>query len=69
MATSKRDYVAIARAIKAERIAATTMHDGAYQTGMLFSCSRIEQALADYFASDNPRFDRSRFLEACGVNG
>ena len=25
--------------------------------------------LADYFASDNPRFDRGRFFEACGVDG
>ncbi len=23
--------------------------------------------LADYFAADNPRFDRARFLEACGL--
>ena len=23
--------------------------------------------LADYFAQDNPRFDRERFLEACGL--
>lgn len=23
--------------------------------------------LADYFASDNPRFDREKFLAACGV--
>lgn len=25
--------------------------------------------LADYFASDNPRFDHERFLEACGLGG
>ena len=23
--------------------------------------------LADYFALDNPRFDRRKFLDACGV--
>lgn len=23
--------------------------------------------LADYFATDNPRFDRERFLTACGI--
>ena len=23
--------------------------------------------LADYFAADNPRFDREKFLEACGL--
>lgn len=25
------------------------------------------KALADYFAQDNPRFDRERFLKACGI--
>ncbi len=31
--------------------------------------ARVDMAekLADYFASDNPRFDRERFLTACGV--
>lgn len=24
-------------------------------------------ALADYFVADNPRFDRERFLSACGI--
>lgn len=28
---------------------------------------RIANALADVFASDNPRFDRARFLKAAGV--
>jgi len=27
----------------------------------------ISFLLADYFEKDNPRFDRDRFLEACGV--
>lgn len=27
----------------------------------------ISLSLADYFEKDNPRFDRDRFLEACGV--
>jgi hypothetical protein len=27
----------------------------------------IAQYLADYFASENPRFDRVRFLTACGI--
>ena len=25
--------------------------------------------LADYFAGENPRFDRERFFEACGLGG
>lgn len=29
--------------------------------------AEIALCLADDFANDNPRFDRARFLEACGV--
>lgn len=29
---------------------------------------QIAEQLADYFAEENPNFDRKRFLEACGVN-
>lgn len=27
----------------------------------------IAKDLADYFSTDNPRFDRTRFLQACGI--
>ena len=29
----------------------------------------IAEELANYFAQDNPRFDRQKFLEACVANG
>jgi hypothetical protein len=29
--------------------------------------SRLAQHFANYFAKSNPRFDRNRFLKACGV--
>lgn len=29
--------------------------------------ARVCNALADHMANDNPRFDRDRFLKACGV--
>ena len=29
----------------------------------------IAEDLSEYFASQNPRFDRSRFLKACGLEG
>lgn len=35
--------------------------DDMYQHGLI--CGN----LADYFATDNPKFDRARFLQACGV--
>ncbi len=31
------------------------------------SSSQLCHELADYFAADNPRFDRERFLTACGI--
>ena len=27
----------------------------------------IAKRLADYFQTDNPKFDRARFLQACGI--
>ncbi len=27
----------------------------------------VPHMLADFFASDNPKFDRARFLQACGI--
>ena len=27
----------------------------------------IREDLADYFATDNPKFNRTRFLQACGI--
>ena len=31
------------------------------------SLSLVAEELADTLANDNPRFDRARFLDACGV--
>ena len=29
----------------------------------------MASSIADYFAGENPRFDRERFFEACGLGG
>ena len=39
----------------------------AIDTGYTREVAIIAERLADYFASDNPRFDRVRFLTACGI--
>ena len=31
------------------------------------SQAKLAEAVADMFAQDNPRFERGRFLTACGV--
>lgn len=55
---TKKHYEAIANIIVSQYDNANINDYGRY---------RIACELADYFASDNPRFDRARFLEACGV--
>ncbi len=59
---TRKDYILIAAAIKA---AATEYPDERpdakqQQEDVAFS-------IAEALASDNPRFDRERFLKACGV--
>ena len=58
---SRKDYEAIARAIRDSR-----PHDFV-NTEPHFVRRQIALALADVLANDNPRFDRTRFLDACEV--
>ncbi len=53
---TRKDYVIIAEVI------ATSWHASAE------SKRDIAQNMADALGADNPRFDRARFLVACGVN-
>ncbi len=54
---TKKHYEAIAAAFRAY----ITTNTGA-------NIARpIAKDLADYFATDNPKFDRARFLQACGI--
>lgn len=38
-----------------------------YDKGVHHGAMFIADELADYFAAENPRFDRARFLKACGL--
>lgn len=51
---TKKHYEAIARIL-------------AIDTGYTREVAIIAERLADYFAQDNPRFQRYRFLQACGL--
>ena len=64
MAMSKKDYVAVAAAIREQNPGPSRDETKEAEHA---TCCQIAYALADYFAADNPRFARSRFLEACGV--
>ena len=57
---SRKDYVRIAAALK---LAGTTNPSTAHKLA-LYDAARI---LAETLAQDNARFDRERFLSACGV--
>jgi len=64
MTMTKKDYEAIARAL-ARQIDAfpSAIENHAAHCARAQTCSNI----ADHCAADNPRFDRARFLKACGV--
>lgn len=65
---SKRDFIAIAELLRIQ-------YEGARERFMAgYTCDpehlQVETTaknLADYFANVNPRFDRLRFLKACGM--
>jgi len=55
---TRKDYVMIAAAIKANR----------HNDGLAWA-DAIAKSIASKWQSENQSFDRSRFLQACGVNG
>ena len=57
---TRKDYVLIAAALDAARRAS---NDDDVQEGVTFAARHLCIDLA----ATNPRFDRERFLEACGV--
>lgn len=61
---TRKDYILIAQAIKDAKPA--SVKDD-YGNGLDVGVERAAFRLADALAVDNPRFDRERFLVACGV--
>jgi len=67
---TKRHYKAIAEIIKNNTC--TALPEPNHDTLIRIDAHKeagiwIALNLADYFAEDNPRFDRQRFLAACGI--
>ena len=60
---TRKDYVLIAKAIKTQVELSTKFEEEASLAG----AQNIAYDLAWILSTDNPRFDRHRFLEACGV--
>jgi hypothetical protein len=57
---SRKDYIKMAALLKAQR-------EGIQNLESLKIVDSVIKATADMFAEDNPRFDRDRYLKACGV--
>lgn len=79
MALSKKDYVALAgfirtriedgRRLQTKGRAVTPLATDEILTGTAKkqTAEALAWDVANYFAAQNPRFDRSRFLKACGI--
>ena len=73
MALSRKHYEAIAAILASNNFGTDpeTMalgFDNGYATGRAEMLESIANDLADYVATDNPNFNRERFLKAAGVN-
>lgn len=71
---TKKTFEMIARAIKAERYADVLIETASpsianYRRGGNHALDDLARRLADEFAHENPRFDRAKFLDACGTKG
>ena len=61
---TKKDFKAVAEIIESLCDWRTThKHPDSYYYGVRDAVEK----LADYFATQNPRFDRQKFLDACGL--
>jgi hypothetical protein len=71
MAHSKKDYVAIAAIIASEQEPVMpqdiSSEDIAVHQALENKRFLVARRFADYFERNNPRFNRERFLTACGV--
>lgn len=63
---TKQHYKAIAEIIKGQKELADVFVAKQF---VIQRISDIAAGLAGYFAEDNPRFDREKFLVACGLIG
>ncbi len=65
---TKKDYIKIVAVIKKEiDRSKSNKTDQDYLNGRYDATRDTALDLAVVFASDNPRFDQDRFLEACGL--
>ena len=61
---TRKDYILIAAAMLLTRL----NYGPSWNANLFRALDDASKALADELARDNPRFDRAKFLTACGVN-
>lgn len=64
---TKKHFEAIARTIRDEFEATLPSSDPEFIRGAAYALEETAKSLADYFARENPRFNRAQFLTACGL--
>ena len=68
---NKKHYIKVAAALARQNKNAQNFLDlkenDQYFRGQIVAIRDMANSLADMFAEDNPRFDRARFLSACGI--
>lgn len=75
MSLSKKHFIAIAKIMRANASAPADtgagweLPPGTHVPTHTETCRTIASELADYFAGENPNFDRARFIEACQPAG
>ena len=63
----KQHYKAIAEIVNNARKYTLNYHNPDARWEWKLDEQQLVSELADYFAQDNPNFDREKFLEACGL--
>ena len=66
---TRKDYIKLAGALYESRLVDLSPKKGSLAKDKAFRDAHRSAcfAVADTLATDNPRFDRARFLEACGL--
>lgn len=64
---TKKHYEAIASIILGSYEVAQENEQNGFAIGEAERVEILAKELATYFNQDNPRFDRTRFLQACGI--
>ena len=66
---TRKDYQMSADALNSAHSAGTPAHFlNDYGKGRRYAVENIATMLSDALASDNPRFDREKFMAACGLS-